>query len=161
MPTAIRIRTATLRDLDILHQLEISHFGDDQFSRSQLRHLISRANATFYVIESDRAVAGSAIMVWRKKSKTGRLYSILIVKTAQGRGLGAKLLARCESDARRNTCDKVTLEVRPDNRAAIAMYVKHGYEITDSLPGYYVDSSNGLRMAKRLKKRPGNIRSGA
>ena len=147
---AIRIRQALLRDLDTLHQLEITHFGDDQFSRSQLRHLITRANATSYVIEYDNAIAGSAIMVWRKNSRIGRLYSILISKQAQGHGLGAILLSRCESDAKKRGCTHVSLEVRADNRAAISLYLKHGYEITDSLPGYYHDGSNGLKMVKRL-----------
>ncbi len=153
VPDALRIRPATLRDLDTLHQLEVTHFGDDQFSRSQLRHLITRANATSYVVEKGHDVAdvaGSAIMVWRKNSRIGRLYSILISRDAQGHGLGAKLLARCESDAKKRGCTHVTLEVRTDNRPAIAMYLKHGYEITDSLPGYYHDGSNGLKMVKQL-----------
>lgn len=150
VPDAIRIRKATLRDLDTLHQLEVTHFGDDQFSRSQLRHLITRANATTYVIETGDAIAGSAIMVWRKNSRIGRLYSILITKQAQGHGLGALLLARCESDACKRGCTRVSLEVRADNRSAIGLYLKHGYEITDSLPGYYHDGSNGLKMMKRL-----------
>lgn len=151
VPDAIRIRKAHLSDLDTLHQLEISHFGDDQFSRSQLRHLISRANATTYVVEkSDNVTTGYAIMVWRKNSTIGRLYSILITKQAQGHGLGALLLARCESDAKTRGCTHLSLEVRADNRAAIGLYLKHGYEITDSLPGYYHDGSNGLKMVKRL-----------
>ena len=150
VPDAIRIRKAIVRDLDTLHQLEVTHFGDDQFSRSQLRHLILRANATSYVIELDRKIAGSAIMVWRKNSRIGRLYSILVSKDAQGRGLGAVLLARCESDARKRGCTRVTLEVRADNRPAIALYLKYGYEITDSLPGYYHDGSNGLKMVKHI-----------
>lgn len=150
MPDAIRIRKAAARDLDTLHQLEVTHFGDDQFSCSQLRHLILRANATSYVIELDRKIVGSAIMVWRKNSRMGRLYSILISKQAQGRGLGVLLIARCEADARRRGCTRVTLEVRADNKSAIALYLKHKYEITDSLPGYYHDGSNGLKMVKRL-----------
>jgi len=150
VPDAIRIRKAVARDLDTLHQLEAAHFGDDQFSRSQLRHLILRANATSYVIELDRKIVGSAIMVWRKNSRMGRLYSILISKQAQGRGLGALLIARCEADARQRGCTRVGLEVRADNKSAIALYLKHKYEITDSLPGYYHDGSNGLKMVKRI-----------
>jgi len=150
VPDALRIRKATARDLDIIHQLEVTHFGDDQFSRSQLRHLIARAHATSYVMELGNSVAGSAIMVWRKGSRIGRLYSILISNKAQGRGLGALLLARCEADAKRRGCTRVSLEVRADNRPAIALYQKNGYEITDSLPGYYHDGSNGLKMVKNL-----------
>ena len=150
VPDAIRIRKATLRDLDTLHQLEVTHFGDDQFSRSQLRHLITRANATTYVIENGDAIAGSAIMVWRKNSRIGRLYSILITRQAQGHGLGAILLSSCESDAMKRGCTHLSLEVRADNRSAIGLYLKNGYEITDSLPGYYADGSNGLKMVKRL-----------
>ena len=89
-------------------------------------------------------------MVWRKNSRIGRLYSIVISSTIQGRGLGALLLAKCEAEAKRRGCTRVSLEVRADNRPAIALYLKHGYEIIDSLPGYYHDGSNGLKMVKQI-----------
>ncbi len=150
VPDAIRIRRASHRDHHILHELEVTHFGDDQFSRSQLRHLITRANATTYVLEMDRRIVGSAIMVWRKNSRIGRLYSILISNEVQGRGLGKLLLTKCEADAKKRGCTRVSLEVRADNKPAIALYLKYGYEIVDSLPGYYADGSNGLKMVKKL-----------
>ncbi|PWB71238.1 GNAT family N-acetyltransferase [candidate division GN15 bacterium] len=150
VPDAARIRRASHRDHHILHQLEVTHFGDDQFSRSQLRHLITRANATTYVLEMDGKIVGSAIMVWRKNSRIGRLYSILISNEVQGRGLGKLLLTKCEADAKKRGCTRVSLEVRADNRPAIALYLKYGYEIIDSLPGYYADGSNGLKMLKKL-----------
>jgi ribosomal-protein-alanine N-acetyltransferase len=145
-----RIRTATLADLDALQFLEATYFGEDQFSRSQLRHLISKAHANTYVLLFNNAIVGSATMVWRKGSRLGRLYSIVVAREAQGRGLGAKLLRRCESDAAEQNCDRISLEVRSDNKSAITLYIRHGYEIVGSLPGYYADGSNGLKMLKRL-----------
>ena len=150
VPEQSHVRTATPADLDALHHLEATHFGDDQFSRTQLRHLITRANATSYVLEYNGRVAGAATMVWRKRSRIGRLYSIVIAREAQGLGFGAQLLRHCEEDALKRGCDRLNLEVRADNKSAIMLYTRRGYEIVGSLPGYYADGSNGLKMMKKL-----------
>ena len=145
-----RIRTATLEDLDALQHLEATYFGEDQFSRAQLRYLITKANASTHILLFNGSIAGSTTMVWRKGSRLARLYSIVIAKEAQGRGMGARLLRHCEIEAAERNCDRVGLEVRASNKAAITLYVRHGYEIIGSLPGYYTDGSNGLKMLKRL-----------
>jgi predicted double-glycine peptidase len=44
----------------------------------------------------------------------------------------------------------LSLEVRTDNRRAIAMYERHGYRATEELAGYYTDGTEGLRMVKSL-----------
>jgi [ribosomal protein S18]-alanine N-acetyltransferase len=145
-----RIRAATIDDLDALQRLETAYFGDDQFTRAQLKHLLTRAHASTHILLYGESVAGSATMVWRKGSRIGRLYSIVIDRVAQGRGFGARLLKWCEDEAMARGCDRICLEVRVDNKAAILLYQRHGYDIVGSLPGYYADGSNGLKMLKRL-----------
>ncbi len=96
---------------------------------------------------------GSAITAWRKSSAIGRLYSIVIDPAFQGRGLGTQLLQACEDAAVERACDRVRLEVRVDNRRAIALYERLGYHVTEPLPEYYADHCGALRMLKTLTKR--------
>jgi ribosomal protein S18 acetylase RimI-like enzyme/predicted double-glycine peptidase len=147
------VRIATVRDLDALVRLEKLGFTSDQFDRDQILYLLAEANATAFIIEHDGQVYGSAIMAWRKNSPIGRLYSIVIDPAFQGRGLGSKLLQACEDAAIEGGCERVSLEVRVDNKRALTMYERHGYGVTEPLPEYYADGSAGLRMVKTLTKR--------
>jgi ribosomal protein S18 acetylase RimI-like enzyme len=49
----------------------------------------------------------------------------------------------------------IFLEVRTDNAPARAMYEKHGYRVERTLPGFYEDGAEGLRLGKRLGAAPG------
>jgi len=144
------VRLGTGEDLDALVRLEKAGFTSDQFAREQLRYLLHQAHTTVLIIEQQGRVCGAAIMAWRKKSSMGRLYSIVIDPAVQGRGLGSKLLEACEDAAIKRGCERLSLEVRADNSRAIALYERHGYGITEELPGYYADGANGMRMVKFL-----------
>lgn len=147
------VRIGTVKDLDALVRLEKAGFAADRFERQQLLYLLAQAHATTLIVEQDSQVCGAAIMVWRRNSSAGRLYSIVIDPTLQGRGLGSKLLQACEAAARQRGCDRVSLEVRADNRRAIGMYQRHGYRMKGALPGYYADGGTGFRMVKALDNR--------
>jgi ribosomal protein S18 acetylase RimI-like enzyme len=154
VPEQSIIREAALNDLKDLVRLEQSGFKSiDQFSRQQLRYLLGRANATTYIVEEEGRVMGAATMLWRRNSSIGRLYSIVVDPAFQGRGLGSKLLRACEDAALRRGCTLLSLEVRAANEKAIVFYQRHGYQTTDSLPGFYADGASGLRMAKELEYR--------
>jgi ribosomal protein S18 acetylase RimI-like enzyme len=147
------VRQATIKDLDLFVRLEKAGFTSDQFARDQLRYLLDEANATGFIVEQAGQSCGAAIMAWRKNSAVGRLYSIVIDPVFQGQGLGRTLLQACEASAVEHGCDRLSLEVRADNRRAITLYQHHGYETTQLLPGYYADGTNGLRMVKPLARR--------
>jgi ribosomal protein S18 acetylase RimI-like enzyme len=147
------VRKATVKDLDVFVRLEKAGFTSDQFDREQLRYLLDEANATGFILDQAGQSCGAAIMAWRKNSAVGRLYSIVIDPAFQGQGLGRTLLQACETSAVAHGCDRLSLEVRADNRRAITLYQHHGYEMTQMLPGYYADGTNGLRMVKSLARR--------
>lgn len=144
------VREATLDDLPALVCLERKGFPIDQFSREQLEHFLTRAHATTLVIDIQGTVRGSAIMLWRRASRTGHLYSITTDPDVQGRGLGGRLLAACEEAARNRGCTTVALESRPDNEPALAMYRKRGYQPGGTVPNYYSDGAPALQMSKPL-----------
>ena len=120
MPEQAIIREANLNDLDELVRLEQRGFSvPDQFSREQLRYLLSRANATTFVIEEVGKIMGAAIILWRRNSYTGRMYSLVVDPSFQGQGLGRRLMRTCEESAIRRGCRQLSLEVRADNERAM------------------------------------------
>jgi ribosomal protein S18 acetylase RimI-like enzyme len=149
---ATAIRLATVDDLPALVRLEEKSFKSDRFAESQIEYLLTRAHATVLVIEADGAVAGGAIMLWRKNTPLGRLYNIAIDPSIQGCGLGKQLLSACEDEAVNRRCESVSLEVRADNAQAIGFYEKNGFQVAEKLDDYYEDGSPGLRMLKYLNR---------
>jgi hypothetical protein len=57
------IREATPQDLDALLELELAGFDRDTFRLSQLRYLLTRANATTFILEEMGEIQGAAIML--------------------------------------------------------------------------------------------------
>lgn len=151
----VSIRPAGRRDLPDLERLERERFEVDAFDPPTLRRLLLEANSTVLVAEADGGFAGSAILLWRKGSRVGRLYSIAVSERAQGRGIARRLLEACEQEARRRDCTRVSLEVRRSNQRAIELYLKNGYLETELLRGYYEDGADGIRMVKDLDPEPG------
>lgn len=54
------------------------------------------------------------------------IHDLAVIPAYRGRGIGARLLAAVENEARARGCCKVTLEVREDNPAR-ALYERLGY----------------------------------
>jgi len=150
MSPRINIRRGTINDLDSLVDLETRGFTADHYSAEQFHYLLTKANCTVLIIERNRQTVGAAILLWRKGRKVSRLYNIVIDPSYQSEGLGAKLLAACESESLAKKCQKLSLEVRIDNKGGIRFYEKHGFVITEELPRYYSGVASGYRMVKKL-----------
>jgi [ribosomal protein S18]-alanine N-acetyltransferase len=144
------IREAALADLDQLVDIENESFDSDRLSRANLRYALNSPAQSVLAIASGRNILGDAIIEFRKSSKSARLASIAIRKSAAGQGLGRLLMQGCEDHARRRGCNRFRLEVRADNQAAISLYEKLGYRQFDVLKDYYEDGASALRFEKSL-----------
>jgi ribosomal-protein-alanine N-acetyltransferase len=147
MAPEVTIRGAGRRDLDDLAQLERERFPVDAFDRATLERLLE-GHTTVLVAEAGSLFAGSAVMLWRRGSRVGRLYSIAVSERSQGLGIGRRLLEACEREARRHDCTRISLEVRAANERAVDLYVRNGYRVTEDLPGYYEDGADGVRRCR-------------
>ncbi|MGH8015244.1 MAG: ribosomal protein S18-alanine N-acetyltransferase [Candidatus Zixiibacteriota bacterium] len=147
---SVRIRPASKKDLPALVNLEQIAFQKDAFKPRRIRYLLNSARSSVFVLEHKKEIIGAAYLLWHKNRHNGRIYNIVISPKLQGKGLGAKLLRKCEQECRKRRCGYVSLEVRIDNKPAIAFYKKHGFEITGKLPDYYDDDTAGFRLRKKL-----------
>lgn len=151
---AVRVRRAELSDLDDLVALEEASFATDRLSRAQYRrHLDSDSALVLVASANRRRFLGTAVVFFRKGSHVARLYSIATHAQARGKGVGSALLQAVESQARRRGCDELRLEVRTDNRAAISLYERLGYQRIGALEAYYEDGADGWRYGKVLARR--------
>lgn len=65
------------------------------------------------------------------------LLNLCIEPAWQRRCLGSLLLEQTILQARSGNCSSVFLEVRPSNRAGIALYRKRGFYVVGERPDYY------------------------
>ena len=91
-------------------------------------------------------------MLTRAGSTVARLYSIAVAAAARGQGIGERLLADAERQARRAGAAVLRLEVRPDNAGAIRLYVRRGYARIGTYRDYYADGADALRFEKTLRR---------
>jgi len=145
-----RIRMATKKDLKALVHLEQIAFQKDRFSPRRIKYLLTKARSTMLVLEEHREIIGAAYLLWRKSTRSGRIYNIVVTPKLQGKGYGAKLLRKCEQECFRHRCRFISLEVRVDNKSAIEFYKEHGFEIIGKLSDYYDDGTAGWKMRKLL-----------
>ena len=142
-------RDAVAADLPGLLMLEAG-FPGDRLSARQYRHHIGNPAARLRVMIDEARVVASSLCLFRRGSRLARLYSLVVDPALRGQGLGARLLSDAEAGALARGCDRLRLEVRADNRAAIALYLAAGFAPIGRVPGYYQDGAEALRMEKRL-----------
>lgn len=145
------LRPARGDDLDALCQLESISFEGDRFTRRQLAHLLNRAHArTWVAVTGEGALQGYGTLLFRRNSRSARLYSFCVHPQARGTGLGRRLLEALEHEALERGMQRLTLEVRADNRVAMGLYRRMGFLPRRWLEDYYVDGCAAWQMDKPL-----------
>jgi ribosomal protein S18 acetylase RimI-like enzyme len=125
-------------------------FPSDRMSLRSVRHFLKSPSARAWVAEMDGAVVGNLILVTRRGSRSGRIYSVVVAPQARGRRFAERMVRAAQTAARKLGLQRIKLEVRRDNAPARALYAKLGYVETESLAGYYDDGADGLRLCKEL-----------
>lgn len=93
---------------------------------------------------------GAAVLLFHKRRRYARLYSIAVAEHARGVGLGAALLAAAEREAIARGAQALILEVRPDNAGARRLYEAAGYSLFAMQPEFYADGASAARYEKRF-----------
>jgi GNAT superfamily N-acetyltransferase len=76
------------------------------------------------------------------------IHDFIVLPEARGRGIGKRLLAAVEAEARARGCCKVTLEVQENNRRARQVYAAAGF-----VQAVYAEAAGGsLVLAKHLDR---------
>ncbi len=145
------IRDATSGDLPALIAIEDAVFRTDRLSRRSFRGFIASPRAILRLAEIGGAVAGYHLVLFRQGTAAARLYSLAVAPEWQGLRLGARLLANAEAAAYAAERAVLRLEVEAKNTAALALYRRAGYRQVATLPGYYENGEDGIRLEKPLR----------
>ena len=146
--SGIVVREARPGDLDAIARLESESFESDRVSRRSLREFLRAKHRPVIAATIDDEIAGYALVALRKGARAVRIYSLAVAARFARRGVGRALLQACEAYARRHGRSALTLEVRYDNAAAIALYESLGFRQFGEHAHYYSDGATALRYEK-------------
>ncbi len=142
------IRPARESDLRLITRLEKQLFHDSWDYEQFYFELIANPLAHLMVFESKRRVVG--YFDYWITGEAVEIATIAVATTYQKQGIGAKMLAYVEQQARANYAHYISLEVRVSNLAALALYQKCGFVINRTKRKYYPDSEDAYYMLKEL-----------
>ncbi len=97
------------------------------------------------VAELDDVLTGYAVMM--PVVDEAHLLTIGIATEHQRKGLGEEVLGRMMAMAHDSGINRIILEVRPSNTAALALYRKCGFRQIGLRRGYYPADNNGREDA--------------
>jgi ribosomal-protein-alanine N-acetyltransferase len=139
-------------DIDPCVAIERRVFPDDSWSRETFwSELAERATRTYVVAEAGGGVVGYAgIAVVTGEAD---LQTVAVDRTAQGRGLGRRLVREVTAAAVRAGARRMHLEVRADNRPALSLYLAEGWSETGRRRGYYRTAAGGTVDAVLMTRR--------
>jgi ribosomal-protein-alanine N-acetyltransferase len=134
------------------------------YSRQELKFYIRRRGSFTLVAEKpDRAAepvpekAGAkpvdekiAGFIVTQTGRTGHIITIDVIATARRAGVGSQLLQAAEDRLRTAGSKAVSLETAVDNLSALAFYKRHDYSVIETVPRYYSNGVDALRMKKEL-----------
>ncbi|MGB8633671.1 MAG: ribosomal protein S18-alanine N-acetyltransferase [Rhodanobacteraceae bacterium] len=149
-PASQRIRQMRREDIPEVHDIESDayEFG---WTQGIFRDCL-QAGHECWLLQMDREIVAYAVLA--NQVHEAHLLNLCVAPAWQGVGHGQRLLRRMTDVARWHAAERMLLEVRPSNPAAIHIYQQHGFEIIGRRPGYYPAThgrEDAVVMALRLR----------
>jgi len=147
-----RIRTATLKDLPSI--LELEKRNGEPTANEDLHALFKVRNPNekyrFFVAEEDGKIVGYSRMHLYRWNNSAYIISLLVDAKHRRRGIGTQFLKTMEDFARENKSRVLMFDASPENAPALQLYFKNGFRICGYNDKIYRDGKIALYIAKEL-----------
>ena len=143
------IRIAEDRDIDAIAEIDRLCFAMPWSRDAYARELRANKLAFYIVAEEDGEIIGFAGL-WGIIEE-GHITNVAVHPAYRKKGLGRLLVSRLIEVSETYGIEKYTLEVRPSNEAAIALYTKLGFIAVGRRPRYYEDNGEDALIMWRYR----------
>lgn len=133
LPLAVHFRPMRQADVPLVADMEARAYAFP-WTSGIFRDCLN-AGYQCWVAESDPGLLGYAVL--SIGADEAHLLNLCVDPALQGKGLGRRLLRRMVDLARWHMADRIFLEVRPSNPAAIALYASERFDRIGQRPRYY------------------------
>jgi ribosomal-protein-alanine N-acetyltransferase len=138
-----------MADLQAICLIEDASFSDP-YPRRLLKRLLDHVGNNFLVAErGDGKLFGYCVA--SMQGRLAHLISIAVLSEGRRKGVATALLQNLVDHMKVLGVDELWLEVKRDNRDAIRLYEKLGFQGVMILENYYSDGSSALRMRTGFK----------
>jgi [ribosomal protein S18]-alanine N-acetyltransferase len=146
----VTVRGAAAGDVPAIADLELDNLGDDAWSEGLVREGVTGNLPTisYLVAEVDGVVVGHATA--SVVADIAELQRIAVDAEHRRTGLASELLDAVVGLARAGGADRLLLEVREDNAAALAFYAARDFVEVDRRRRYYRDGATAVVMRRSL-----------
>lgn len=104
---------------------------DDQVDEDSLDHMVKDPSVLVYILERENQAIGSASIQLRRDLSLAYIYDIAILSEYRGQGMGSYLVKSCLKALKDSDIDKASLLVTGENKRALELYRKLGFEQVD------------------------------
>ena len=142
------IRGWKYEDILRISQIEEECFPDEPWNFKMLASSFEQENFFGVIAEDGGEIAGyGGITV---AAGTADVDNIAVTEHYRHSGIATAVLSELISIARAQGAEKVFLEVRVSNVAAMSLYLKNGFKGAYARTRYYADGEDCLVMSKEL-----------
>jgi ribosomal-protein-alanine N-acetyltransferase len=150
----VRLRTATLQDLEEMTRIERSSFGAQSYRKKLIEKLLTDKEFHNVIAEVDDKKVGYATFSEDERRKRARLVTIAVVPEYRNQGLAKAMLAFLEGEMQKSRLRISSLEVGISNDPATKLYLSVGYRIEGTVPDYYGKGKDAFYMEKSIDGAP-------
>jgi ribosomal-protein-alanine acetyltransferase len=132
-----QIRIATEADLEQIMQIEKTCFGNDAWSKSNMKSELLAPHTTYVVAEESSSLIGYAGLSKLANSTSSDIQTIAVSESHRSLGVGRSLMESLLAFAKEQNATEVFLEVREDKPTPQSLYSSLGFKAIDRRENYY------------------------
>ncbi len=114
--------------------------------------------ATGFMIADAGASVAKGLVLYRVAADEAEILTFAVHPEARNRGLGSRLLMQAIATLESNDVASLLLEVAKDNKAALSLYTRAGFQIVGERGAYYVGGERPVDawiMSRKIASKAG------
>jgi len=149
LTTTIQIVPFRLRHLERILRIERASFGRGAWPRRYFLELYADCRQFFVVAKLSGRIAGYAVACLEKNQ--AEIASLAVAPDYRRRGVAVALMQHLLDALKPAGARRAALTVRPQNRAALALYRSLGFRKVRLAAGYYEDGGDAFVMSRAIQ----------
>jgi [ribosomal protein S18]-alanine N-acetyltransferase len=151
-PSPVQLRSYFPSDFETLYRIDQICFPEGiAYGRFEMKVYLRAKGSHCLLAESGGNVAG--FILTELAPDEGHIITLDVLENYRRQGIGSLLLAAGEKEAGSRGGTRMVLETATTNKAAIALWRKHGYRQVVTIEDYYGRGRDAFRMHKVLAAR--------
>ncbi len=144
------VRRASVADGAALAAVEAAAFGSQSWGERSVRGGLSAPFVSALLAFSPQDETPIGFALWRRLGAECEILSLGVAPGSRRKGAGEALLSAVLADARAARLGAIFLEVEVGNRAAYALYAKHGFTRVGVRRAYYRNGADAEVLRRGL-----------